>query len=169
MKSFLVDRKITTIEQIQVEMDEIQESDVMHMNSGQLKSFACEAVQLLAKRGIIKDDPSIEINHNPQQASIPVAEPSPAGQPDIDGMVGVKRGHTSRYHYVYFARKPNKYISSVTIKGKKIIVGAFDDEDHAAHIIDTYLDRINDQKRPRNRDEFEEIQSLYLQNNKDIA
>ncbi len=157
MKSFLLDREITTIEQVQVDMSEITESDIASMSGGQLLSFAHEAIKYLGNR--IQDDPVIEINHSPVQAQVPLTEP----RSSIDRSpmpFGTKVGKTSKYHYVYFT--DNKYIASVTIKGKKVIVGAFDDEDHAAHIIDLYLDRIDDTQRPRNRDEHPEIMELYL-------
>ncbi len=47
--------------------------------------------------------------------------------------------------------------------------GSYVNEQDAAMAVDAYLDKIKDPKRKRNRDEFEEIQSLYLQNNKDTA
>ncbi len=159
MKSFLLDREITTIEQVQVDMSEITESDIASMSGGQLLSFAHEAIKYLGNR--IQDDPVIEINHSPVQAQVPLTEP----RSSIDRSpmpFGTKVGKTSKYHYVYFT--DNKYIASVTIKGKKIIVGQYEDELQAALIIDVYLDSINDQKRPRNRHEFPEIMDLYLQN-----
>ncbi len=77
--------------------------------------------------------------------------------------VGAKRGKTSIYHYVWRIFNTNQWTAGFTDKRHKTMVGVYSNEQDTAFAIDAYLDEINDDKRPRNRDEFPEIMKLYLQ------
>ena len=66
----------------------------------------------------------------------------------VNGMLGVKLGKTSKYHYVFFSAE--KWMSSMTIKGRNTHVYTGDSELDAAKAVDAYLDKIGDSKRPRN-------------------
>lgn len=68
---------------------------------------------------------------------------------------GIKVGKSSKYHYTYF---DSTYKCWKTNDERR----SYKDEVLAALGADTYLDRIGDEKRPRNRDNFPEIMEAYL-------
>ena len=72
--------------------------------------------------------------------------------------LGVKRGKTSKYHYVDCVK--GKYRARVTISGVTHHLGNFVNEDDAGRKVDGFLDEIVDTKRPRNRDEFDKLKEM---------
>ncbi len=69
--------------------------------------------------------------------------------------IGTKSGLTSKYHYVYWHTASKSY--RITYGSKK----NYQNQIEAALAIDKILDKRNDTKRPRNRDEFEEVMDAY--------
>ncbi len=72
-----------------------------------------------------------------------------------DHKLGIKKGRTSKYHYVDFSQ--GKFRGTITINKKAHYLGRFVNERDAALAVDTFLNSINDTKRPRNKDAFPEL------------
>lgn len=77
------------------------------------------------------------------------------------GPIGRKHGTTSKFHYVYFSRTEGLWRSGLTIKRAYHNTYSGLNEIDAALAIDEFLDSINDSKRPRNRDDHEEVMDAY--------
>ncbi len=124
-----------------VGITDITLKDIRTMSRKQLHRFAKLAIVELGKL-------NIPINHSGTSATVPIKH--------IDGnKLGAKLGITSKYHYVYWVVGANQWHGSVTQDGHKKMIGYFDDELDAAIAVDKYLDQVGDQRRPRNRDEFD--------------
>ena len=78
---------------------------------------------------------------------------------------GKKIGKSSRYHFINVQMRNNKfynYRASTSIGGKSVGMGTSKDEIQCALMADAYLDKIGDEKRKRNRDEFPEVREAFI-------
>jgi hypothetical protein len=76
-----------------------------------------------------------------------------------------KLGKTSKYHYINAQNRNGKFQSfraNTTINGKSAGMGSSADEIKCALMADAYLDKIGDNKRKRNRDEFPEVREAFI-------
>ncbi len=191
MKQFKVTRKferdVIKTEQFDMECEvplhQITHQDMLTMAHPQLRSYTAELRQvlkrLIAERTTVTNDPEDFMEHfevkndnvtnkvilNPELKPVNnVGKAKPTRT--HNRKVGINNGKTSKYHYVYFYKATQKWRASLHAKGHGYFCVEFEDEARAAFEVDVYLDSINDTKRPRNRDEFPEIQALQ---HKDIA
>lgn len=73
---------------------------------------------------------------------------------------GIKRPHASSKYY-YVCKNGKWWTAHIVEKSKSIFSDKFNTEIEAAIAVDIFLDGIKDTKRPRNRDEFEEVMDAY--------
>lgn len=104
---------------------------------------------------------------NEQETGIPQTEsstvPMNTSSHTWNGTVGAKIGKTSRYHYVNFDRKKDRYKGSTSFGGKTIHIGTFKDEIECALMVDIFLDSTEDDGgRLRNRNDFPEVMEAYM-------
>ena len=183
MKSFLIKRT----SKVEIGLLDISAKDIDSMNPPKLKLYAnalrifiknqqLEKPAVVEQPHIIIEGLPIIIKHSPSiKPEEPVVGMSSTGSkiptkstiPHVDNAayVGKKKGKTSKYHYVHFSTKDSCWKSAMKINGISKFIGMFDDEREAGYEVDKFLDSINDTNRPRNRDEFQEIN--YLNNTKD--
>ena len=171
----LVKRKIKR--DVQVSLEEIIESDIISLKDvDTLKAISTGFMRLyhqyrdvsLEQSQVIQEGLAAIEPHPTPMAPTETVEPvkvdtgsdideerktSPLRGTTNEKMIGKKEPNSSsKYHYV--SRSGHKYVS---IYSKDI----FPSELKAALNADSYLDRTNDDKRPRNRDEFDEVMTAY--------
>lgn len=148
MSTFEIQRNLPT--KIKVNFEDIKPSDLRSMPRKALERFTRELMHQYRIKGL-QSDPQSTIKHQRTSAVVPA-----------DKLMGRKIGKTSKYHYVWIdadAVDHRKFVAGVTLLGRKIIIGTYADEKTAALAADAYLDEINDTKRPRNAQEFSELQT----------
>ncbi len=190
MKSFVINRQVQkevvhleyVSEPVEVHFHEISHQDMISMKFDQLRSYASSLRMMMQNittdigavtKQLRNDMDTITVKHDPITSSIMINEPE---KDDTDkfpsGQIGKKIGKSSQFHYVYQSKKNLKYHAAIGGNTQAGYVGTSESETDAALAIDSHLDKENDFDRPRNRDEFPEIQELYkIQMNtlKDIA
>ncbi len=180
MKSFTVSRKFerdvikTVYEDVECEvpLTQITHQDMMTMKHSQLRRYASE-LRMFIKRLVEVNDPSpdniADMTHfeATEEPEIKITEATEANE-EVKGAgnsgkaTGAKIGKTSKYHYVSLNRKSSRWIASLKMKGSSIHVKSFDSEIETALAVDAYLDKIDDQLRPRNRNEFHEVMEIFI-------
>ncbi len=136
---------VTALRPVEVDLKSLTKDDLELMNKEQLIDVLFGLVELL--------------NDVPTEKEKPVKNHI-GGNKDGIG-IGIKRGKSSRYHYVDLPLGSHKFRAKVKINGVSYNLGYFADEIDAALAIDEELDRLKDENRPRNRDEFTEVAEAY--------
>ncbi len=136
--------------------EEITKSDIDLMNTDQVKAYAREAHEIIEHNDIQYE----HLGDEELMTDVPnIISGTTLQHLGHQGAVGSKRGKTSKYHYTFWNTSLNAWISQVLINGKKYSCPKSNDEVMSAVKIDLYLDKINDETRPRNYEEFSEILS----------
>ncbi len=179
MKNFIINRQVQkevvrveyVSEPVEVHFDEITHQDLMSMKFDQVRSYASHLRMTMKNMtneiGTVTDQlrndmDAIIVNHDPVMSSIVLQKPDgDDGDKFPSAQIGKKMGKTSKYHYVYKNHR-GKYLASIASKGVSDHMGTFENGEDAATAVDAFLDKENDFNRPRNRNEFPEIQELYL-------
>lgn len=143
--------KITRIEKVEVEIEvsSLDEPELLLLTKKVLVGEVLELRQALldATTSLPITPLTFDIDDKKEPA-----EMAPKGS--SGSRIGQKVGKTSKYHYVYKLRRNKKWMASIA--DKLLYAGCYEIE--AALAVDAYLDAMGDTKRPRNRDEFSDIE-----------
>ena len=157
--------------------EEITLEDIPLMDVNQIRSYAREACKLIRTqtKAIIQSNETILepgiLAHMTKEECIGrvIAELGDVNVVKRDDThksgIGSKKGKTSKYHYTFWNRALNAWLAQVLIKGKKYSIPKSDNEIQCAVAVDMLLDENNnDEKRPRNYEDFPEILEALPQN-----
>ncbi len=139
----------------EIEVTKLTAEDIEMLDVTTLKTIVKE---LLHKPSVKPSKPVSNTNTHPRTTKAVTANPTATLNSFItkkksNGIpTGTNSGISSKYHYVYFDNTTKKY--STTFNKK-----SYESELLAAIAADATLDARNDTKRPRNRDEFIEIEN----------
>jgi len=184
MKAVLVEKKV--LEKIDVSIYDIHPREVRLMPFQQVQKYA--VVMLREYHLLKKEFNKLKSASRPQGKGIepPSATPSPSTEEKVEivvvdqstgnsgdgSTIGRKLGKTSKYHYINVQTRDDKFYTfnaSTSLDGKTVNMGRSKDEIQCALLADEYLDKIGDNKRKRNRDEFPEVMEAYMQKADDHA
>ncbi len=122
------------------------------------------------QREVLNHKEDVEIITEPQIVAPTAQDDDASGKTNARtaGSIGKKSGKSSKYHYIYHDKYRNMYKADTQSGDIRLRMGKNKSETQLALIVDAFLDKYeNDnptvKKRPRNRDDFPEVNDLYLQ------
>ena len=158
--------------------DELTGTDIELLDTDQLKKYAIEASRIIHREPVTSVSTGSDADYNDDLLSYiddniddfndniklrDLAANKIRKKTDGTNHLGLKLGKTSQYHYTFYSNGLNQYVSAILIKGKKHHILNSHSEIECALAIDHFLDEIEDNGRPRNRNEFPEIMDAYLE------
>ncbi len=160
-------REITTTmisRPVEVNLIDLTKSDLKLIDRDQLLVITLGLIELLKGQSHTKAREEEEIV---LKTAATIDKMSP--EPPIDMRsghsknIGVKIGVSSKYHYISFNHRMRKapWCASVKIKGKNN-TKYFKTEMEAALAIDNQLEFLQDDQRPKNRNEHPEVMEAYI-------
>ena len=143
----------------EVELSTLDKSELMQVDTS---IIVAEILELRQTIQALKEP--TKVNGNIEDATVLTDAAKPTGvevseqfSDDVmhrsNGQTGIKRGKTSKFHYLHKVAGQNRWTGKI---GDHYVCHE-SDEVAAALAVDAYLDEVEDTDRPRNRDEFPEV------------